>query len=78
MTAVRSETAGSVIAVLVSPGDHVAAGDELVLTESMKMEFPIFSPVSGTVRQVHVAEGATVEEDDVVVDVDPDASGATR
>lgn len=78
MTAVRSETAGSVIAVLITEGAHVAEGDELLITESMKMEVPILSPVTGTIQKLHVAEGATVDEDDIVAEIAADASEDPR
>ncbi len=52
--------------VLVSPGDTVAAGDALVILESMKMEIPVESPVDGTISEVRVEEGGVVQEGDVI------------
>jgi len=56
--------------VVVSPGDAVAAGDALVILESMKMEIPVESPVAGTVRDVLVREGSVVQEGDVIAVVE--------
>jgi biotin carboxyl carrier protein len=44
----------------------VAAGDPILILESMKMEIPVEAPRAGTVREVRVAEGQTVQEGDVV------------
>ena len=67
MTAVRTEVAGSVWKVEVTVGQSVAAGDALVIVESMKMEIPIEAPAAGTVAEIRVAEGDRVAEGAVVV-----------
>jgi acetyl-CoA carboxylase biotin carboxyl carrier protein len=67
MTAVRTEVAGSVWKVEVTVGQSVAAGDALVIVESMKMEIPVESPVAGTVAEIRVAQGERVAEGAVVV-----------
>ncbi len=66
MTNVVAEMVANVWRVLVSPGDAVAAGDALVILESMKMEIPVESPVDGTVAEVRVEEGGVVQEGDVI------------
>jgi 3-methylcrotonyl-CoA carboxylase alpha subunit len=53
---------GQVIAVNVSPGDKVRAGDALVIVEAMKMEHGVASPRDGIVKQVCCAAGDRVEE----------------
>ena len=67
MTAVRTEVAGSVWKVEVAVGQSVAAGDALVIVESMKMEIPVEAPAAGTVAEIRVAEGDRVAEGAVVV-----------
>jgi biotin carboxyl carrier protein len=67
MTAVRTEVAGSVWKVEVTVGQAVAAGDALVIVESMKMEIPVEAPAAGTVAEIRVAEGDRVAEGAVVV-----------
>jgi biotin carboxyl carrier protein len=42
----------------------------MVILESMKMEIPVEAPRSGTVREVRVGEGETVQEGDVVATLD--------
>ncbi len=64
------EMVASVWKVVVKPGDAVAAGDPLVILESMKMEIPVESPAAGTVTEVRVEEGAVVQEGDVIAVVE--------
>ena len=52
---------GTVLRVLVSPGDHVAAGQTLVLLEAMKMELAVAAPGDGVVSAVHVEAGELVQ-----------------
>lgn len=51
---------GSIVAVNVSAGDTVSAGDPLVVLEAMKMEQPLRAPRDGSIAEVLVAEGDTV------------------
>ena len=51
---------GIVLRVNVAVGDAVAAKDELLVLEAMKMEHRITAPVAGTVAAVHVAAGDNV------------------
>jgi acetyl-CoA carboxylase biotin carboxyl carrier protein len=70
MANVEAEMVANVWKVLVGPGQAVSAGDTLVILESMKMEIPVESPVSGTVSTVNVEEGGVVQEGDVIAVVD--------
>ena len=67
MAQVRTEVAGSVWKVEVAIGQRVAAGDALVIVESMKMEIPVEAPAAGTVTEIRVAEGDRLAEGAVVV-----------
>jgi biotin carboxyl carrier protein len=69
---VRAETQANVWQVRCAAGDRVAAGQEIVILESMKMEIPVESPVTGVVRELRVAEGSPVKEGDVVAVLDPE------
>ena len=46
LTAVKAQMPGVVLRVLVSDGDKVSKGDQLLVLEAMKMEVPVASPVS--------------------------------
>jgi acetyl-CoA carboxylase biotin carboxyl carrier protein len=63
---VLSDMVANVWKVVVSAGDSVAAGDPLVILESMKMEIPVETPVAGTVKELRVQEGGVVQEGDVI------------
>lgn len=63
---VRAEVSGNVWKVLRSVGDAVDSGDDIVVMESMKMEIPVFTSVSGTVASVLVIPGQQVTEDEVL------------
>ena len=54
------------------PGTRVMAGNPVVIVESMKMEIPVEAPANGTVTEVLVAEGDSVEQDDPVAVVEID------
>lgn len=69
MHTVRSEVTGSVWKVEVAVGQAVNEGDTLVIVESMKMEIPITAPVTGIVRELFVAEGEAVADDQPIAAV---------
>lgn len=58
---------GTVIEILVKPGDAVKADDEIVILESMKMENPICASSDGTVKEVKVSEQDKVDTKQVLV-----------
>lgn len=63
---VKSEIAGSVLAVCVKPGDAVAEGDPVVMLDSMKMEIPVVAPDSGVVDAILVEQGMAIAEGQTV------------
>jgi len=67
---IQAEMVSSVWKVLVEPGARVAAGDTLVILESMKMEIPVLTEHAGTVRDLHVTEGEVLQEGDLIATVD--------
>jgi biotin carboxyl carrier protein len=69
MTEVRAEMVASVLKVVVAEGDGVAAGDTLVVLESMKMEIPVLTEGAGTVQKLGVAEGDVVQEGDLIAQI---------
>ncbi len=64
---VKSPLPGSVIKVLVSEGQAVKKGDTLLTLESMKMENAIMAEQDGTVKQIAVAAGQNVMQDDLLI-----------
>lgn len=65
-TEVESEISGNVWKVEKAVGDAVAAGEALLILESMKMEIPVEAPCAGRVAEIRVSEGDSVEEGSVL------------
>lgn len=63
---------GLVVKLPVKVGDQVALGDVLVILESMKMQNELKSPQAGTVTEVYVEEGASVEKRDEMMVIEPE------
>lgn len=59
--------AGTVIDVLVKPGDTVSDGMDVVCLESMKMQMFIPADVEGQVKEVKVEAGDFVNEGDSLI-----------
>jgi biotin carboxyl carrier protein len=53
---------GMITSVTAAVGGQVAAGEQLLVLEAMKMENEIAAPVAGTVTAVHIAPGDAVEK----------------
>jgi len=67
---VRAPMPGTVIAVRVSEGDDVEAGQVLVLLEAMKMENAVPAPGAGRVLRVLVVPGQQVQRAETLVELD--------
>jgi biotin carboxyl carrier protein len=67
---VKAELAGNLWKVVVSEGQQVGADEALMILESMKMEIPVTSPKAGRVTKIHVKEGETVQEGQLLAEVD--------
>ena len=61
---------GTVVAVQVKVGDHVARGAPLIVLEAMKMEHTIVAPAPGVVTAVNFAVGERVPEGADLVDLE--------
>lgn len=61
---------GKVIDVLIEPGERLIKGQNLVVIESMKMEFTVQSPANATVKAVYVSKGKMVQDKEILVDLE--------
>jgi acetyl/propionyl-CoA carboxylase alpha subunit/acetyl-CoA carboxylase carboxyltransferase component len=68
---IRSPGPGLVVAIPVSPGDEVQAGDVVAVTESMKMESSLTAPVHGRVRDVLVSANMHVASGRPLLQIEP-------
>ena len=60
---------GSVLDVLIQPGDHVKKGQTLMVTEAMKMETSIEAPFSGVIADVFVHKGEAIQTKDLLIEI---------
>lgn len=67
---VVSDVAGTVWKVEAAEGAMLAAGDVIVILESMKMEIPIEAPCAGRLATLSVAPNQAVAEGDVVAEIE--------
>ena len=63
---IKAHITGVVFQIAARPGDRVAAGDPVIVLESMKMEIPVEAPRAGAVTEIRVVQGQTVQEGDTV------------
>ncbi|WP_343899151.1 biotin/lipoyl-containing protein, partial [Nocardioides aquaticus] len=61
---------GSVVAVLVGPGEEVSAGQAVLVLEAMKMQHTVTAPYDGTVAQIDVTPGTQVAAGEVLAVVE--------
>ena len=66
-TKVHAIIPGVVVAVSVAPGDEVIAGQQLLVVEAMKMQNELRAPRDGTIEQVAVGAGSTIEVGDLLL-----------
>jgi len=70
MALVKATMAGTVWKIVVSEGEKVDTGQDLVILESMKMEIPIAAEESGTVKKIFVQEGDFINEEDHLLEIE--------
>ena len=66
---VASPLPGVIIEVSVKEGQAVKAGQKVAVLEAMKMENEIPAPKDGTITDIHVHKGDTLQEGDPVVTI---------
>jgi biotin carboxyl carrier protein len=64
---VRAMIPGVVVSVSVVPGDAVAAGQQLLVVEAMKMQNELKAPRDGVVERVVVGTRQTIEVGDLLL-----------
>lgn len=67
MAEIKAPMGGKVIKVSVNVGDSIAEDDEVAVLEAMKMEMPILAEEDGSVAEVKVSAGETVEAEQVII-----------
>jgi len=59
-TEVHAKMPGRVLRIHCSPGDHVEAGQPIIVLEAMKMEVAVNAPVAGSIASIEVSLGDQV------------------
>ena len=59
---------GTIIEILVKPGDHVKKGQEVIVYEAMKMQNNIESEIEGIVKKVLVNEGDVISANQPLIE----------
>jgi biotin carboxyl carrier protein len=64
---VRAPMPGLVLGIPHAVGTSVTRGQTVIVLEAMKMENDLSSPIAGTIEEVHVSKGQTVNQGDILV-----------
>ena len=62
MADITAHMAGRIIDLMVNEGDAVTEGQTVIILESMKMEMPITTSISGIVKTVNCLVGDAVSK----------------
>ncbi|WP_423130487.1 acetyl/propionyl/methylcrotonyl-CoA carboxylase subunit alpha [Gaoshiqia sp. Z1-71] len=65
---IRADLHGKVIDVMVSPGERLTKGQNLLVIESMKTEFTVQCPADAVVKTIYVSKGKIVQDKEILVD----------
>jgi acetyl-CoA/propionyl-CoA carboxylase biotin carboxyl carrier protein len=68
---VRSPMPGTVVAVHVTVGQAVSAGQPVLVVEAMKMEHTVTAPLDGTVSELTAKAGQQVRMDEALAVIEP-------
>ena len=63
---IKAHITGVVFQIAARVGEQVAAGDPVIVLESMKMEIPVLTERAGTLAELRVREGDVVQEGDIL------------
>ena len=69
-TEIVTEVAGKVWKIEARPGSRLAAGNTILILESMKMEIPVAAFCAGKLAELRVKEGEMLQEGDIVAVVE--------
>lgn len=64
---IKTAMPGKVVRILTTIGAEVQKGDGVIIVEAMKMQNEMKSPKDGTVKEIRVKEGSTVNAGEILV-----------
>ena len=69
LTQFNSPMPGTIISILVSIGEKLVVGQDIIILESMKMQQTLKSNVEGTVVDIKAREGDQISEGDLILSI---------
>ncbi|NVB36961.1 ATP-grasp domain-containing protein [Pseudenhygromyxa sp. WMMC2535] len=69
---IRAPTMGKILSVDIAEGQRIGAGERLLVMEAMKIESTLLSPIAGTIRELRVGAGEQVDNNQVLVVIEPE------
>lgn len=60
---------GTILKLLVNPGESVTANQPVMILEAMKMENEVVAPKAGTVTGIHVTQGQMVNPGEALITI---------
>ncbi len=57
---------GKIASITTSVGSQVKEEDEVIIMDAMKMEIPVYAPANGTIIEIKVKAGDSVNEGQVL------------
>lgn len=63
---IRAPMPGLILRVLKNKGDKVHDGETVMILEAMKMENEIRSPSNGTIKEIFIKAGSTIEKGSIL------------
>ena len=64
---IKTAMPGKVVRILVEQGAEIKQGEGVIVVEAMKMQNEMKAPKDGIIKEIRVAEGATVNAGDILV-----------
>eukprot|EP00043_Microstomoeca_roanoka_P005843 m.58366 g.58366 ORF g.58366 m.58366 type:complete len:708 (+) comp13144_c0_seq1:300-2423(+) len=64
---------GTLVSLSVKEGDVVIEGQEIAIVEAMKMQNQLRAPRAGKVAKVYFKEGDTLEDEQIIIELEPEA-----
>jgi biotin carboxyl carrier protein len=61
---------GKILRIIGQVGERVEEDEPLLVLDAMKMEIEVVAPVTGTIHEIHVSEGQSIDSDTTLVTID--------
>lgn len=69
-TSVTAPMVGKILRIEANPGQAVEEDDVIIVMEAMKMEIPVVAPAGGTVKEIKVEVGQSVEAGEDLAEIE--------